>query len=217
MAARSAGISGFGLALATAGAFLMYVGIRNVPIVQGLREITSGASPTPRAAKKTSVEFVMPGSGSTSGGSTAGEGSVQANFSGGANPQFAQTAQKYIGIPYVWGGRKPKPGFDCSGLHQYVIAEVTGIPQDDIPRTTYTQVVWSQFKSIPRSQLGAGDFVYWNGHCGIAINNNEVIHAPRPGSKVKIAKISQAGPVGLSPIAYKRYVGKTKKPTTAEV
>lgn len=216
MAARSAGISGFGLFLATAGAFLMYVGIRNVPIVAGLREITSGASPTPRATKKTSVEFVMPGSGTTTGGSTAGEGTVQANFSGGANPQFAQAAQKYIGIPYVWGGTKPKPGFDCSGLHQYVIAEVTGMSQKSIPRTTYTQVVWNQFKSIPRSQLGAGDFVYWNGHCGIAINNNEVIHAPRPGRNVKIAKISEAGPVGLSPIAYKRYVGKSK-PATAEV
>jgi cell wall-associated NlpC family hydrolase len=216
VAARSGGISGIGLSLATAGAFLMYVGIRNVPIVQGLREITSGNVPTPRETTKTSVEFVLPGSGGTGGGGAAGEGTVRAGFSGGANPQFAQTAQKYIGIPYVWGGTKPKPGFDCSGLHQYVIAEVTGIPQKNIPRTTYTQVVWNQFKTISRSQLGAGDFVYWNGHCGIAINNNEVIHAPRPGSKVKIAKISEAGPVGLSPIAYKRYVGKTKS-TTAEV
>ena len=42
---------------------------------------------------------------------------------------------KYIGVPYIWGGSDPN-GFDCSGLVQWVIKKTHGIL---IPRTTKMQ------------------------------------------------------------------------------
>lgn len=60
MAARSRDIPGVGIGMMTVGAFLMYVGIRNVPLVQGLREITSGKVPTPRPKKPTEISFEVP-------------------------------------------------------------------------------------------------------------------------------------------------------------
>lgn len=34
--------------------------------------------------------------------------------------KIVANARKYLGNPYVWGGKSPKTGFDCSGLLGYV-------------------------------------------------------------------------------------------------
>lgn len=218
-ASPGGGISGIGVAVATLGGFLMYVGVRDVPIVEGLREITSGRKPTPRPKTPTNVEYVIPPSGGGGGGASPGGGSgtAQISYSGGTNPAFAQEAAKYLGTKYVWGGRSPG-GFDCSGLVQYVISRVTGRKQSSLPATTYTQVVWSDFQTIPRSAVGAGDFLYWNGHTGIATSNTHLIHAPRPGTVVRTGAIDKAGPGGRPPTVCKRYKGSggsSGPPTTA--
>lgn len=41
------GISGLGLALATAGGFLLYTAILNIPVLEGLRQALRGRKPTP--------------------------------------------------------------------------------------------------------------------------------------------------------------------------
>jgi hypothetical protein len=52
----------------TVGGFLMYIGIRNVPFLDGLREITSGKVPTPRPSEPTEVDFNIPEFGDDSPG-----------------------------------------------------------------------------------------------------------------------------------------------------
>lgn len=52
-----AGINGGAVTLAAAGAFLVYAGIRNVPILDGLRDLAAGRLPAPRPRDPTKVSF----------------------------------------------------------------------------------------------------------------------------------------------------------------
>ena len=103
-----------------------------------------------------------------------------------AGEKIVETAMKYIGVPYVWGGTSPS-GFDCSGLVQYVYAE-NGY---SIPRVTYSQQAVATPVSF--SNLQPGDLVFWGGsayHVGIYIGDGMYIHAPAPGQSVCIQSYS---------------------------
>ena len=93
-------------------------------------------------------------------------------------------AKKFIGVPYVFGGTTPK-GFDCSGFVQYVYKHALGI---NISRTTQTQI--NDGREVSRNELQPGDLVFTNqGHVTLYIGNNQVIHAPQTGDKVKISNL----------------------------
>ena len=85
-------------------------------------------------------------------------GSLQGNAQ--TNPQgesaVVDSARKYLGTPYVWGGTSPS-GFDCSGFVQYVLAE----NGKSVPRTTQEQFAGGQ--AVDKSNLQAGDLVFYNG------------------------------------------------------
>lgn len=93
--------------------------------------------------------------------------------------KIINTAYKFIGTPYVWGGCSPS-GFDCSGFVQYVF-DLNGIT---IPRTT-----GEIFKQLPTtSNLNKGDLLAFdpnlNGiasHVGIYIGQNKFIHSSSSG------------------------------------
>lgn len=90
--------------------------------------------------------------------------------------RIIDTAKKYMGVPYVWGGMTPS-GFDCSGLVQYVFAE-NGM---SLPRTTTLQYKVGTY--VSRSNLKVGDLVFFdtsgNGvsHVGIYMGNGQFIHS----------------------------------------
>jgi NlpC/P60 family len=102
-------------------------------------------------------------------------------------------AQRYLGIPYVWGGADPATGFDCSGLVMYVYGKL-GI---SLPHFTGSQ--WQLGKRIAQEDLVPGDIVfffpqsYGPGHEGLYIGNGRFLHAPRTGDVVKISSLSEAG------------------------
>ena len=92
-------------------------------------------------------------------------------------------AKQFIGVPYVSCGTTPK-GFDCSGLVQYVYRHF-GI---NISRTTRTQI--NDGREVGRNNLQLGDLVFpSSGHVTLYIGNNQVLHAPEPGDRVKISPL----------------------------
>ncbi|NFO09565.1 glycoside hydrolase [Clostridium botulinum] len=96
-------------------------------------------------------------------------------------------AQKYLGIPYLWGGTTPE-GFDCSGLMQYVFNS-QGI---EIPRVSQDQQSFAE--PINLSELKPGDLVFNKSsnstHVGIYIGDDKYLHAPHTGDVVKISTLS---------------------------
>lgn len=98
--------------------------------------------------------------------------------------QVVNEAEKYIGTPYVWGG-KDTSGFDCSGLTQYVYKQVTG---KDIGVWTVAQE--SSGTQIAVDQAQQGDLLFWGDqgstyHVAISAGGDQYIHAPQPGENVK--------------------------------
>ena len=102
---------------------------------------------------------------------------------------IVNTAMKYLGVPYVWGGTSPR-GFDCSGLVQYVCSangiSVSRVAADQRNNGTY----------VSRENLQPGDLVFFGRkgqgihHVGIYIGNGNMIHAPQTGDVVKISSIN---------------------------
>lgn len=116
---------------------------------------------------------------------------------GGATGKAADMvafAKQFLGTPYKWGGTGPL-GFDCSGLMQYVYRQF-GI---DLPRVSAQQA--QAGARISLDQLKPGDMVAWdnssrnNGadHIALYIGNGQVLHAPRPGDKVKVSALWDKG------------------------
>jgi cell wall-associated NlpC family hydrolase len=97
-------------------------------------------------------------------------------------------AERYLGVPYVFGGASPS-GFDCSGLVMYVYAQV-GV---SLPHYTVAQWNYSGAVSVPRNELEPGDLVFFAGlgHVGIYVGGGQFIHAPTTGDVVRIDSLSE--------------------------
>lgn len=101
-------------------------------------------------------------------------------------------AQRYLGVPYLWGGTDPAKGLDCSGLTQRVFADV-GI---SLPRTAAQQAT----TGTPVASLAdarPGDLVFFDNssaragidHVGIYVGNGKMIAAPTEGETVKVQSV----------------------------
>jgi cell wall-associated NlpC family hydrolase len=53
----------------------------------------------------------------TSPGATTPQASDKTN-------QLISKLKSYLGVPYVWGGTEPSPGFDCSGLVEWCYSQI---------------------------------------------------------------------------------------------
>lgn len=98
-------------------------------------------------------------------------------------------AMNFMGVPYRRGGGHFADGFDCSGFTRHIFELSLGLV---LPRRVDEQASASGLVSVERSDLRAGDLVFFNtlqrtfSHVGIYIGEGRFIHAPRSGSEVRI-------------------------------
>lgn len=94
---------------------------------------------------------------------------------GRREPDYVKTGMSLLGVPYLWGGRSAD-GLDCSGFVQLVLARA-GI---SAPRDSDQQGDALGEPIEPRddwSRVRHGDFVFFPGHVGIAVEGWRFLHA----------------------------------------
>lgn len=104
------------------------------------------------------------------------------------NAQFArmiQEAEKYLGMPYVWGGAFPETGFDCSGFVSWVINNCGN--GWNVGRQT-AEGLRRSCTPVSASEAKPGDLIFFQGtyntpgasHVGIYVGNGMMIHCGNP-------------------------------------
>src|SRR5262245_22994123 len=90
-------------------------------------------------------------------------------------PDFVAVAERFVGTPYVWGG-KTRLGLDCSGLVQ-VAMHAAG---RDCPRDSDMQMAELGHEVEIRADLDGlqrGDLIFWKGHMGVMTDAFMLLHA----------------------------------------
>jgi len=103
---------------------------------------------------------------------------------------FVEIAERFIGTPYLWGGRT-RLGLDCSGLVQ-VSLEAAGIAA---PRDTDMQEVELGVDvpvTVIEEGLARGDLIFWKGHVGIMVDSVTMVHANAHHMMVAVETLPEA-------------------------
>lgn len=107
--------------------------------------------------------------------------------------RMIQEAEKYLGVPYVWGGYSPS-GFDCSGFVSYVVNHCgNGWNYGRLS----AEGLRGQCAVVPPSEARPGDLIFFQGtystpgasHVGIYVGNGMMIHC---GDPVQYANVNSS-------------------------
>lgn len=102
----------------------------------------------------------------------------------GAARRVVPEGEKYLGVPYKWGGSSPRSGFDCSGFVQYIY----GSQGVELPRTSRQMAAAGI--GVNANSLAIGDLMLFaqNGrinHVAVYAGNGRIIHSTASGGGVR--------------------------------
>ena len=109
---------------------------------------------------------------------------------GDAETDFVAVAERFVGVPYLWGG-KTALGLDCSGLVQIALGACgTACPRDsDMQEGAFAEPAGA---GDDLSGLERGDLVFWKGHVAIVRDRTHFLHANAFHMAVAIEPIAAA-------------------------
>lgn len=88
---------------------------------------------------------------------------------------FLKCAFRHVHTPYIWGGKTPDRGLDCSGLVTLSYYEAGG---PDWRETKNSDTFWNGLEPVEEGLLVPGDLVFYGGtgpndvdHVAIWVNN----------------------------------------------
>jgi cell wall-associated NlpC family hydrolase len=97
--------------------------------------------------------------------------------------QVAAEAQKYVGVPYLWGGTDPAKGLDCSAFVQRVYQDL-GI---SLPRVVHDQMqTGTPVASLADAKPGDLLVSFGGEHIAIYLGSGKAIDAPVPGKTIQV-------------------------------
>ena len=101
------------------------------------------------------------------------------------------TAMKFIGVPYLWGGRTAQ-GVDCSALVQMALT-MAGIaaPRDSDLQEANVGTPVPMVDDRDFSQLKEGDLVFFPGHVGLFVQDWRFLHANAFDMQVSLHRFSE--------------------------
>jgi peptidoglycan DL-endopeptidase CwlO len=128
------------------------------------------------------------------GTATTGATTAVPTAASGTEGQVVAAAQRYLGVPYAWGGTDPSVGLDCSGLVQRVFGDL-GI---DLPRTSSQQAT-AGTPVAGLAEARPGDLVFFDNsssrpgidHVGIYVGDGKMIAAPQEGEVVEVQDVGE--------------------------
>jgi cell wall-associated NlpC family hydrolase len=100
-------------------------------------------------------------------------------------PESIELGKRFLGLPYLWGGRSSF-GFDCSGFTQMLV-RARGI---NMPRDADQQAAWSGVVPVERKDLRPGDLLFFGAsaksvvHTGMYIGDGQFIQDTTNGHPV---------------------------------
>ena len=104
---------------------------------------------------------------------------------------FVRAAQRYAGVPYVWGGES-RTGFDCSGL---IIVVMRDLGYKSLPHSAAEQFNYGM--PVARALLKPGDLVFFANtykpgisHVGIYLGQGRFIHAAGTGKGTIVSHLA---------------------------
>ncbi|MGQ5521917.1 C40 family peptidase [Chitinimonas sp. PSY-7] len=109
---------------------------------------------------------------------------------GEAGREIVMYALGLLDVGYVFGGKNPEAGLDCSGMVSFIYQNALGVKlvgsAADMAR---------KGKPVERDALQAGDLVFFNtlnrpfSHVGIYIGDDKFVHAPTSKGRIRIESI----------------------------
>ena len=98
--------------------------------------------------------------------------------------QVADFALQFVGNPYVYGGTSLTNGADCSGFTLAVYSNFgVSLPHSSAAQNKKGANVGSVANAIP------GDIIYYSGHVGIYIGNEQIVHASNSKTGIIVSNV----------------------------